>query len=48
MSTKLASDESNVENVSIKNRPMNVSEEYQVKRLWEFSVISIPVAYYKI
>ena len=30
MSTKLAADESNVENVSIKNRPMNVAEEYQL------------------
>ena len=30
MSTKLAADESNVENVSIKTRPMNVAEEYQL------------------
>ena len=30
MSTKLAADESNVENVSIKNRPMNIAEEYQL------------------
>lgn len=29
MSTKLSRDESSLENVSIKNRPMNITAEYQ-------------------
>lgn len=30
MSTKISADESSVENVSIKNRPMNISTEYEL------------------
>ena len=29
MSTKIASDESSLENISIRNRPMNIASDYQ-------------------